>query len=500
MATGFCKRALQLLLVLLFLLPAHPLLAQDDAPEPVELRIMTFNIWVGGELVDFGKVVEAIEAADADIVGVQEATGNTRRLADALGWHYADERTQIIARSPLINPPDGDGSYIYAQVRPGEVVAIANVHLPSDPYGPYAVRDGATITEVLALEAETRLPAIEPHLPVWAKVAKSGIPVLLTGDFNSPSFRDWTEEVAATRGQVKYPVEWPVSAAVEAAGFQDTYRAIHPDPVAAPGNTWTYGYPHPRLLPDETIDRIDLVYAAGDVEVLDSEIVGERGGPDVDISILPFPSDHRGVVSTVRLTPGVPPLFVSTDRARIVQGEPIVVRYHAPEGEATDRIVITVFGGSAVEEPLMWLPPYEANFFGSVTFGSSELLPGAYDAVLVSGDDNELARTHFWVVEPGAKPAVFTDKAVYAPGEAIVAAWENAPAQRWDWLGIYAAGDPDLYNYLGYLYTEATVADEAAFDAAVLGEEMLPPGEYVLRLMADDGYAVLASTTFTITR
>jgi endonuclease/exonuclease/phosphatase family metal-dependent hydrolase len=65
---------------------------------------MTFNIWLGGELVDFGKVVEAIRAADADIVGLQEATGNTRRLADALGW-YANERLQIISHFPLIDPP-----------------------------------------------------------------------------------------------------------------------------------------------------------------------------------------------------------------------------------------------------------------------------------------------------------------------------------------------------------------------------------------------------------
>lgn len=59
--------------------------------EPTELRIMTFNIWLGGELVNVSKVVESIQSADADIVRLQEVTGNTRSLAEALGW-YANER------------------------------------------------------------------------------------------------------------------------------------------------------------------------------------------------------------------------------------------------------------------------------------------------------------------------------------------------------------------------------------------------------------------------
>jgi hypothetical protein len=129
--------------------------------EPTELRIMTFNIWLGGELVNVGKVVESIQSADADIVGLQEATGNTRSLAEALGW-YANERMQIISRFLLIDPPGGGGNYLFAQIAPGDVVAVANVHLPSDPYGPYLVRDGSTLGEVLENEQATRMPMLEP--------------------------------------------------------------------------------------------------------------------------------------------------------------------------------------------------------------------------------------------------------------------------------------------------------------------------------------------------
>lgn len=224
------------ILLLALFLPA-PRQGQAQATPPVTLRVMTFNIWVGGELVNFGKVVEAIQAAEADIVGLQEATGNTRRLAAALGW-YANERTQIISRFPLIDPPNSEGVYLFVQLAPGEVVAVANVHLPSGPYGPEAMRDGATLAEVIELEEDTRLPLIAPSLPTLTVLAEQGIPVLLTGDFNTPSHRDWPEALVGSRTGLTTAVPWPVTAAVEAAGFVDTYRAVYPDPgkrLGSPG-------------------------------------------------------------------------------------------------------------------------------------------------------------------------------------------------------------------------------------------------------------------------
>lgn len=465
--------------------------------ETTELRVMTFNIWLGGELVNFGKVVEAIEESNADIVGLQEATGNTRRLAKELGW-YASERLQIISRFPLIDPPGVDGYYVLAQIAPGEVIAVANVHLPSDPYGPYLVRDGSTLEEVLQNERDTRMPMLGPVLTKLSELEQTGMPILLTGDFNSPSHLDWTEALTEVREEVKYPVAWPVTVAVENAGFIDTYRTARPDPNNEPGVTWTYGYPYPRLRENEVLDRIDLVFATGNIEVVSSEIVGPAGSANADIEVEPFPSDHRAVVSTVRFTPVEPPLFVATDKRKIARGEPIVVRYHAPNGEDSDRIVLVKSEGDAVNDALMSLPPYEADFFGAVTFGSATLGPGLYDVVLLSENTEEVSRNSFWVVDANAVPSLSTDKNSYSGGEAITVSWENAPAQRWDWLGIYAAGDADLYNYLGFLYTQASVSGTTTFDSDVLGEAMLPPGEYEVRLMLDDGYQVLGSSRFTV--
>lgn len=474
-----------LLALVLLLIPVLVSAQDTPAAQPIELRIMTFNIWVGGHLVDFGKVAEAITAANADVVLLQEAGGNTQAIADLLGWTHVSERMQIISRYPLIDPNGADGNYILVQTYPGQVFAVANVHLPSDPYGPYLVRDGMTLAEVLQNEADTRMPVIENHLAALSSLIDSGMPVVMAGDFNSPSHLDWTEATMALRPEMRYLVEWPASMAVEAAGFVDSYRAIHTDPAERLGITWTYGYPYPRLRENEVIDRIDFIFATKNMDILDSQIVGPTGSPDVDIPIMPYTSDHRAVVSTLRITPVEPPLFTSLERRIVRVGEPIVVRYHVPVGEASDRIGIVPADADLSEENLiMWLPPMEADFFGAVTFGSMTLPPGAYDAVASSNELEEYARAQFWVIAADAVPVINTDKTDYAVGEPIEVSWENMSDNRWDWVGVYKAGDPSLYNYLGFVYTQSTSTGSLTLDADTLGE--LEPGDYVVRLMQDD--------------
>ncbi len=131
--------------------------------------------------------------------------------------------------------------------------------------------------------------------------------------------------------------------------------------------------------------------------------------------------------------------------------------------------------------------------------GREAMDPGEYAAVLVGAEDRELSRSRFWVVAPDASPTLTVSKPTFAPGEEISVAWENAPAHMRDWIGIYPAGALDLYNgYLAFAYTGATVAGQYTFGADDLGEEMLPPGEYIAVLCADDGYAILAQVPFTV--
>ncbi len=497
MMQGTVSRGLRqiLIFVLVSMLFARitPLRAEGGT---VEVRVMTFNVWLGGDVVNLGQVAEAIRAAKADIVGIQEIEGNLRRVADLLGWPYANERMQIISRFPLIDPPDGNGIYIFAALRPGAVMALANVHLPSDPYGPEAVRDGSTAADVLKLEKDTRLPAIEKQLAVLPKLVKDGIPVVLTGDFNSPSYLDWTAEMVKARQQVRYPLEWPVSKALADAGFQDSYRQVYPDPTKRAGLTWTPG--NPDVKPNETLDRIDFVFTAGNVTAKQSQIVAEANGPDVDIAVTPWPSDHRAVVSTLSIEPATPPVFIAADHRLVRVGDALTARFHAPGKEGERIVVVRAKGDSAA--PLMSLSLGESTADGSVTLGTGLLEPGEYEVALVDSNGSALSRSGFSLLAKDAVPSLDIQSR-FTAGEPIVVNWQNAPGNRWDWLGIYKADEFKLDNYLAYIYTDATIKGSKTLDATNLTDIWpLEPGEYKIMLLRDDGYVVLASANFTITK
>ena len=105
----------------------------DRPAEPViPLRIMVFNIEEGGAGVDLSEVIDAIRAADPDIVALEEAVTNAGPIATALGWASWSDRSQVISRHPIVEPADGVGVYVLVEVRPGRVVAVSSFHPPAD--------------------------------------------------------------------------------------------------------------------------------------------------------------------------------------------------------------------------------------------------------------------------------------------------------------------------------------------------------------------------------
>ena len=126
-----------------------------------------------------------------------------------------------------------------------------------------------------------------------------------------------------------------------------------------------------------------------------------------------------------------------------------------------------------------------------VSFGTAQLNSDLYDAVLVAPDGAELARASFRVQEPGARPTVDIDKTDYADNEPIVVSWTHAPGNRWDWLGIFAAGDPDQAKHLGLAHTGAAIDGTVTIDEATLGGP-LEAGDYEVRLMRDGSSVTLA--------
>jgi hypothetical protein len=323
------------------------------------------------------------------------------------------------------------------------------------------------------------LSGIKPYLRPLSRLSNAGVPTFLTGDFNTPSHLD-------------EPFPWPVSRALTGAGFRDSYREAHPDPVARPGFTWTAGTPPPRIRKEETVDRIDWVIARGPATTVSSSLVGELGGPDVDVGLERWASDHRAVASTFDVAAADAPALVDTDQRVVRRGQRLTIRYASHRGR---RIGILPLHG---DRPIVTLPIYDASDHQAGFFGTSSLRPGAYRAALLNGKGGVEATSRFWVLPRGARPRISSARSVYAPGETIRLSWRNAPGNKFDWVGIFPGGPLDVYNYLGFSYIGALPHGRVAMTKADLGK--LAPGRYTAGLMMDDGYSVLARTSFRVVR
>lgn len=266
---------------------------------PHELRVMSWNLWLGGSRVDDhrAKQLKVLLETGADVVGLQETGGTAaQELAEALGWHHhrAGENLGVISRYPItarFGDPDV-GFYGAAGVRvrigPGHEADIWTTHLDHTPYGPYeADFDGLPEAELIAHE-RIRLAQMRDTLRRIGASGEDRVPVVLLGDFNCPSHLDRPD------------VAWPVTKAAEEAGLRDSYREARPDPVADPGHTWSpihpvhedgSGRPEPQ-------DRIDYILHRG-LAVLDSRTyVSGTPRPWPDVFGNDWPSDHAAVLTT----------------------------------------------------------------------------------------------------------------------------------------------------------------------------------------------------------
>ena len=473
---------------------------------------MTYNIWYGGVQVDFNQTIAAIRLADPDIAGLQEPDGNTQAIAAAAGYAYVDLRRHIISRVPLFDSAlgsrtetgqspysmaglDSTAAHTWAMVAPGQVVAVANLHLTSDPYGPDILLAGGTVADALQNEAATRMPEIEPLIAALAPLAAAVTPVFVTGDFNTPSHLDWTNRAIHTTPGTPQVMPWPVTLAMQDAGFVDSYRTVHPDEFSVLSQTYSPGFPHPVTVEGTISDRIDYVFAANATATA-SQILGEAGNRDVALSLTPWASDHRAVVSTFTVTPIPAPALITVEPRLVRQGGTFLVRTISPD-MADWGVTVVPRGGDPATDTLTRVAGIAAWWQPTFKFSTFGLPPEAYDAVMTGPDGTELTRTRFSVTaENGA--ATLTATPTIKTGEGVDVAWTGAPGLRFDWIGIYAMGDPDLYNSLAFAYTGATLEGEMTRTPDLYDAE-LTPGDYEARLMADDHYAVQAVAPFTVT-
>lgn len=289
------------------------------ATEPDTMRVMTLNIWVGGESgkQPLDQMVKVVQAAQADLVAIQESHGEERNgkkpdaaqaMAEKLSWHYfdqGDEDTGIISRYPIArHTPRKWGAAV--ELPSHRRVWMFNAHFIHTPYQPYQLlripyNDAPFIKTEQEAVAEARAARgrkVAAMLAEVERVRSDNTPIFIAGDFNEPSSLDWTEAVWRA-GRSPAAVRWPSTAAMLDAGFLDAYREIHPDPLKSPGFTWT-----PTTADDDPLDRhdrIDFVFVGGrGAKVQNAEIVGEST-ERADIVVTPYPTDHRGVVATVTI-------------------------------------------------------------------------------------------------------------------------------------------------------------------------------------------------------
>ncbi len=268
-----------------------------------EIRVMSFNLLRGGAgrgqpLAQSAKV---IELAGADLVGLQEAGGKAAELAKILGWNASDNGPKaILTRHEIVGR---HLSGVKVRLPSGQEFYVFNIHFKPAPYQPYQLlgipygRAPFLKTEADAVASawKTRGPQVEALLREIQSLPDQDLPVFLTGDFNEPSHLDWTAR-AAEAGRHPIKVAYPVSEALVKAGFQDSWRQVHPDELAKPGFTWT---PLTKADdPKDHHDRIDFVYFRGeDLRIRRAQVIGENK-ENADLVVAPYPSDHRAVVAS----------------------------------------------------------------------------------------------------------------------------------------------------------------------------------------------------------
>jgi len=308
-----------ILLVILFCSPG--------CEAETRLKVMTFNAWGAGTNAGLGieQTVAVIRAINPDIIGMQEIRPESElctaqqcpagpasvapQLAQALGYELLEQlednevlwANAILSRYPIHGAtPGGLGARIEVD---GREVLLFNIHTTDYPYQPFqllSIPYGeagflSTAREAVASAAAARQGALDLLKTDLAAAGPANV-IFITGDFNEPSFRDWTEATAAA-GIHPLVVEWPFTRAIEELGFTDVFRAVHPDPLLKPGFTWS-----PNITPETTLDhrdRIDFIFARGvGLQVHSAHIAGEAG-PWTDIAVEPYPSDHRAVVAEI---------------------------------------------------------------------------------------------------------------------------------------------------------------------------------------------------------
>lgn len=276
-----------------------------------ELVVLSFNTWGAGENINdgFRKQVEYLLNAGVDIVGLQETLGrHATELGEALGWFaWQGPDVGIISRYPIVEvfPATSVAGGVRVALGDNKEVIVWNAHLGPFPYGPYDFCY-ASMNADQVLQGEAEAGRTQQIVEIMDRMKRQianafDVPVILMGDFNAPSQLDWTETTRGHHCNVG-PAQWPTSNEPLEAGMLDSFREVHPDPLAEPGDTWSpifldnNGRPEPK-------DRIDFIYHRG-LETIYSqtEVIGQPIAEPYHVNN-EWASDHAALKTIFRVAP-----------------------------------------------------------------------------------------------------------------------------------------------------------------------------------------------------
>ena len=281
------------------------------------LTVLSWNVWHGGHSKTYsGKgcegTIDILKKSEADVVLMIETYGAAPMVADSLGYSYnlISDNLSIYSRYPIIRKyafADSISTFNFGGVMidvDGKPVRVFNTWLHYLPDMRLVPTDKSK-EEILAWEMEgTRDEEIHKILSVLQPLLAEAdsIPIIMGGDFKVHSHLDWTEATRNVYFDGGGGVDWPVSIAMEEAGFKDSFREMNPNPVANLGVTWLTDAD--SLETECRMDRIDFIYYQGKtIQAIASECYDNSLGKTFTFKGEDFfyPSDHGFVLSKFEL-------------------------------------------------------------------------------------------------------------------------------------------------------------------------------------------------------
>ncbi|MCM1021748.1 MAG: endonuclease/exonuclease/phosphatase family protein [Muribaculum sp.] len=318
------------------------------------VKVMQLNVWMNTGKIEGGFEAMADEIArhKPDLVSLNEINSSEsnpihKNLLEALelrGVKYYGaqmQQTEILSLTPLCNLarhyPDSAGvrgSIVSAQTTiNGQKFTFFSAHLDYKDDAYYNVRgyDGSTwepcpipstVEDILRRNDMSRR---DDGIRKFIEAARGEVAkrrhVIVAGDFNEPSHLDWIDATANLYDHHGFVVPWTCTTLLEQAGYADSYRVVHPNPLTHPG--FTFPASNDNVAVDKLTwapeaderDRIDYVFYHGDsgLKAVKASLLGpdksicrslrvsDNSDDTIFTPLAVWPTDHRGLLIEFQL-------------------------------------------------------------------------------------------------------------------------------------------------------------------------------------------------------